>query len=246
MFNYRDDGTVIKPTDSDHVYSKYMEGFYSESPDPWGNTGRYVQWFKGLIDLFPESEFRNSSVDLVDLGCGGGNVLEGLINQFSELTSDIKVTGIDISQSTINRLNQDERFNLIKSQPFICKDLSDEDLIIPNPITRSFKSVLVYSIVDVLYYIRDYDWHLVADRIIEQIPINSYIIVADNFKRPQYRHYYRDKHTGKDGLYKIIEIGTGQSKEPVIRYQSENSGRWINKYLSWSVYQKLGVLDENE
>lgn len=219
----------IKPTDPDHLYSEYMEKFYSESDDPWGNKGKYINWFSGI-----ESQLDvGSRVQLVDIGCGGGHVLEGLVSNLSKLETDIKLTGVDISQSAIDYLNKDERFIDLLSEPFQCKSITDEDYKVP--VSKDGR-VTVYSMVDVLYYIRSYDWHQVARRIMDQVPVGSYVVVADSLRRPQYRYYYRDKYKPEE--YGIEVVDYGKSETPVSEEVTE-SGRIFRRWLNWVVYRKV-------
>lgn len=207
---------------------EYTETFYQNSPDPWDNKGKYVKWFEGLVN---EKLERKPSVFLYDIGCGGGHVLEGLVSEFSKISEDIKLTGVDISPTAIDYLNKDERFTDLLSEPFQCKSITDEDYNLSLSVISTAKSrdMSVFSIVDTFYYIRsESKWRAAADKLAQQVPEDSYILVADSAGSKAYRDYYLNSP-------ELVKVGEGESTTPVVPASKGHRA----KYLKWSIYRKL-------
>lgn len=211
---------------SQYETEEFTEQFYQKSEDPWNNKGKYVKWFESLGST---STFLNnlegSKIHLIDIGCGGGNVLEGLITKFLEVTDDIKVSGIDISPTAISYLRTDDRFKEY-SPDFIEDSISDENFNLKRIISMAHpSSITIVSIVDIFYYISSTKiWHRAADLIDRDLPVGSYIIVGDSAGSSTYRNYYINKN-------KVIE--NGESSDP-IKLKGHRS-----KYFKWTVYQKV-------
>lgn len=92
--------------------------------------------------------------------------------------------------------------------------------------------VAIYSMVDVLYYIRSYNWHSVANSIARQVPVGSYLLVADSLRRTQYRYFYRQDTN-------LVGISQGRSQSIVSQSLTE-SGKVFRRWLNWSIYKKVG------
>lgn len=206
---------------------KYTEQFYLESEDPWNNKGKYIECFKGVYDGLPIKS--SDSIFIYDIGCGGGNVLEGLISNISKVES-ITVSGVDISPTAISRLNSDIRFKDMLAEPFMCDSISRPDWSLPRSVINLAResTIAIFSVVDTFYYIqRDFMWRSTADRLVSQVPQGSIILVADSAGTKSYRDYYKNNKS-------LILSTEGQSVTPIVPKSEGHRA----KFLKWSIYIK--------
>lgn len=215
--------------------SDVMEQHYSESNDPWGNRQRqlYQKVLKygsqKVFEYFNElhkNDYREDYtpiVELYDIGCGGGNVLDTLIEN-APIESRLRLGGCDISESAIKFLDDhfkeySHKFGLID-----CEELSSE-----NP-PSGLSSADIVTIVDVMYYWGNKrDYRKTLDEIWNSLPYGCIILVADSIIPYQRRSYFKSKSDCK-----VLEEYTDYSC-PMGQLNDTNK----NRYLKVKIYQKV-------
>lgn len=213
----------VDPYGVEGTLKESQDQLYIQSEDPWNNKGTYITQFEGIqYQLKPI--ILGNKVHIVDLGCGGGNVLEGLVTLLSPFVDKLRVTGIDISPTAIKRLNNDPRFIDRRSMDFQVGDFSKIDLL---PFLKDF--VNIYTIVDAFCSVET-TYKEVATHIWSLVPVNSWVIVADcdvaeNRKFKKIYNKYSDAFT-------LINFTTLKN---VVQPKTKN---WTSKF-NWSIYQKV-------
>lgn len=223
--------------------SDVMEKHYSESTDPWGNRERqlYQQVLKygsqRLFEYYKTEEMNQFPHDnpddhlgpkdhvyCYDVGAGGGNILDTLIENCPEDLS-IHLSGCDISESAVRFLNShfqeyDKDFHVIDCEEYLSTNpnyyLSHADII---------------TIVDVMYYWgnkRDYRKSL--DEIWDTLKPGAIVLVADSIIPYQRRSYYKSKSNCR-----VLEEYTDYTI-PMGQLNDTNKSR----YLKVKIYQKVG------
>lgn len=211
--------------------SNVMEEHYAISNDPWGNRERQLYQkvlkygSKRLFELFNKNNNNSRDVYFYDIGVGGGNVLDTVIeNRDKNLI--LHVGGSDISESAINYLynshnydNYDPSFEILDEEEFYAKNEN---------------SVLKYAdlitIVDVMYYWGSKrDYRTTLDEIWKYIKSGAIVLVADSIIPYQRRSYYKSKSDCK-----VIEEYTDYTV-PMGQLNDTNKQR----YLKVKIYQKL-------
>lgn len=219
-----------KSKDMQERYQKYGE-------DPWGNRERqlYQKIFKKATELTyqhllptiktPENNDGTLSINLYDIGAGGGNIVD-VWKENSPENVVLNIYGCDISQDAINFLNiryPNSSFDKI--------DLEDYSHTVP---LYNLKNADIVSIVDVMYYLgekRDYKETL--DEIWETIKPGAIVVVADNLVRAFRRDYLQKKHNCK-----VLESYTDYN-EKICEEVSASGKHWF-RYLKVRIYQKEG------
>lgn len=198
---------------------------YKGNEDPWGNRerGLYKRIFKKASELAYEHLDKSDTINIYDIGCGGGNILDVWIDNAPE-NCNINLTGCDISSDAIKFLN--DRY------PEGSFDLVDlEEYYANNPLVK-LGSADIVSIVDIIYYFgtkRDYKDTL--DEIWNTVRPGAIVVVADNL----IRHFRRDYLANKSDAI-LLESFTDYSEK--ICEEVNESGRKWNRYLKVRIIKK--------
>lgn len=212
-----------------------MSARYSNgNEDPWGNrkSKLYQRVFKKATELaygtveLPEADSDGKHrVNLYDVGCGGGNIIDTWVENKPEYIN-LNITGCDLSNDAISYL--------LKRYPegrFDCVDLEEYDSRYP---LHNLANADIVSIVDVMYYFdakRHYS--LTVDEIWNTIKPGTIVVVADNLVRSFRRDYLGKK---KDC---ITLASYTEDSEPVSTEQSLNER--TGKVRTWHRYLKVRI-----
>ena len=195
---------------------------YNQSDDPWGNRSRgiYKRVLKDtVIKLY---QYLNlDTVNLVDIGCGGGNVLDVFIENKPDPVA-LNIVGMDFSPDTIRFLK-----GQYPNDKFIIYDITRyPDDLIENPLVTAN----IVSMVDTIYYWGQYDpsynYRSTLDKIWDSLRVGTLVLVSDCLIRFNYRDYLK----GKDNC-ELLESYTYYGEPTVI-------GGKPNKYQKIRIYRK--------
>lgn len=210
--------------------SNVMEQHYQESNDPWGNRRRqlYQKVMKygatKLYEYFKSNNPDRSDIYYYDVGVGGGNVLDTVIeNKPDDIT--LHVGGCDISESAIKYLTENYSSFESKFEVIDCEEYDHK-----SPSNRLSNADII-TIIDVMYYWgskRDYRKSL--DEIWDSLKPGAVILVADSIIPYQRRSYYKSKMDCK-----VLEEYTDYTV-PMGQLNQSNKQR----YLKVKIYQKVG------
>lgn len=220
--------------------SDVMEDHYSKSDDPWGNRERQLyqkvlkygaQKLFEYYNLYEKDQYPHDIKDdylgsrdniyCYDIGAGGGNILDTLIENFPDDKSKIHISGCDISESAIKFLNRhfnnyDKDFHIID-----CDKYSNSS---PN---YYMAHADIITIVDVMYYWNNYRSAL--DEIWKTIKPGAIVLVADSIIPYQRRSYLKTKSDCK-----VLEEYTDYT---VPMGALNDTGK--NRFLKVKIYQKI-------
>lgn len=208
--------------------SNVMEDHYKESTDPWGNRERQLyqkvlkygssQLYKYYSETSP-----HPTVRCYDIGCGGGNILDTLLENKPD-NLEIILSGCDISESAIEFLNKHFSGYARDFKVIDCEEYSSNN---PDP---NLNDADIITIVDVMYYWgnkRDYRKSL--DEIWSTLKPGAIVLVADSIIPYQRRSYFKSKSDCK-----VLEEYTEYCM-PMGKLNDTNK----NRYLKVKIYQKI-------
>lgn len=209
--------------------SKDMQARYAMGEDPWGNRERklYQKIFKKATELAYKYLDKSDTINLYDIGCGGGNILDVWVENLPDYCN-LNISGCDISQDAINFLNI--RY---PNSVFDKVDLEEYSSKVP---LYNLAHADIISIVDVMYYFSRRPYQVTLDELLDTIHSGAIIVVADN----QVRSFQRDYYGKKDNV-EVLESYTDYT-EPVCVEESVCSNGSIRKWhrhLHVRIYRKL-------
>lgn len=178
---------VFKTVNNKLTFIGDFEAFYKNEKDPWGQSGKdkrlkkYYNYSRNNL-LNCINNLKNVS-NIVEIGCGNGHV-----SNIIQSNTNLKVTGIDISQTAIHN----------------AKKLYPKCKFITNNVCNSLTTHKKYNIVllsELLWYILE-DLNIVFDNINKMLKNNGYVIFEQGFLKDQ--KYGKNIIDGFNGLLKYI------------------------------------------
>lgn len=219
--------------------SKDMEKRYEGGVDTWGNRERqlYQKIFKAAVDkvkafLDDTPESTSNVYNWVDIGCGGANILDTIMEN-QDPTHNWDLYGCDMSSVALEDVRS--RYPNGKFMPV---DL-EEYCKFGDACHYEFKMYLsgadVVSIVDVAYYFGEKrPWKETMKAIWDDIRPGAIVIVADSLIPYQRRSYFS---TLKD--CQVLDDYTDYTEQVSEEHRS-NGGVW-HRYFKVKIYKKVSV-----
>ena len=199
-------------------HSDVCEEHYVETNDPWGNRefGRYTNTLKNaVVDIY--NLMNKKDINLYDIGCGGGNVLDVWIDNKPDHVK-LNLSGCDISETAINWINERYEGN------FEVLDVESYEHDHPD---ESLADADIVSLVDVMYlWGAKKHYSKTMDELWETIKPGAIFLVADTLIPYQRRSYLKKKEDSE-----VLEEFT-ESSMPV------GSSDKFNRYLKVKIYRK--------
>jgi len=166
--------------ENNDITHEHMDDIYRNIENPWGCYDTFEEIEK-LVTSKTLAEYFNTAVSVLDAGCGAGHYLSALRKYYP----DLKLTGLDISISVVNKATELSEKNSNGRIDFLYWDLSE-----PFPKSSNNKYDVVLA-VDFLQYARLSSiavWNLY-----ESLSSHGILIVGDDRKNSYYRNIFGKK-----------------------------------------------------
>lgn len=208
-----------------------MEELYASNPDPWKNRerGLYNILMKEVVDKVLSHLPDVNPVKWCDIGCGGGNVFDGLLLNANEHGVPLELSGVDMSQSALDWLRSQEKYG----NNFQQMDLEEYEYVEETPPVWS--SADVVSWIEVLYYFGDKrPWRDSFNEFWRGVKPGTIVIVADSLVPYAYRDYLKNEV----GDAELIETYTDYSE--AVSVEKRSDGKTWTRWFKVRIYRKLG------
>lgn len=194
-----------------------FEAFYKNESDPWGQEGTdgrlndYYNFSRSNLISTIESlvDSERKSIDILEVGCGLGYVLSKLDER---LSANIKVTGMDISPTAIEKAK-----SLFPSLKFVVGDICSEHLKVENKYDMVIMSQILWYILEKL--------PRVFTNIGSLLKNDGYLIFVNAFLKEQ--KYGKEIVDGFDGLLRYV-CSNYFGKYRIIKAEVDYSGRFLH------------------
>ena len=207
-----------------------MEKRYENGIDTWGNRERklYQKIFKTtVLRVLERLKGELNSVAWFDVGCGGGNIWDTVIENTPE-GFPVYLRGCDLSKVAVDDLCK-------RYTTATCYQIDLETYMQGNPSNfyHYLRDSNVVSIVDVAYYFGDKrPWKETMDEIWKSIAPGTIVVVADSLIPYQRRSYF-----GTKSDCETLASYTDWS-EPVSEEVRADGTKW-HRYFKVKIYRKL-------